>query len=309
VIFKIKRPYWNHDGGTICLGPDGLSLCRARDGGSADDPRKVGQKLNSVLGKVLRIDVDRKDEGFGLRHSQRQSFRKAKRTHAVKSWAYGLRNVWRMSFDRKTGKLWASTSARTFYEEIDIISKKAASTAGACAKGLHPFQHQRRRCQQQDDRPDLGIPSQRRQVAHRRPRLSRQARSELDGYYLYGDYLTTKIWALKYDEGKTASFANRPIQDPNLPILSFGEDEFGEIYFLTTTLSGDGIRRFVPTANAENTVAKLFRRRHEIAGCRRRTRWWSGSRSPNSSSPKERIGRFGSWIGRLATTRFLLRHT
>jgi len=64
VIFKIKRPYWNHDGGTICFGPTAISMSRSATAVSADDPLKVGQKLNSVLGKVLRIDVDRKDEGL-----------------------------------------------------------------------------------------------------------------------------------------------------------------------------------------------------------------------------------------------------
>ena len=68
----------------------------------------------------------------------------------------------------------------------------------------------------------------------------------LEGFYVYGDYVTAKIWALWYDEAR-AVVANRPIRDPNLPIMSFGEDEKGEIYFLTASLTGKGIYRFVPS--------------------------------------------------------------
>ena len=68
---------------------------------------------------------------------------------------------------------------------------------------------------------------------------------ELEGAYLYGDYVTGKIWALRYDDGKKRVVANRPIKDRTLPIYSFGEDEEGEVYFLTQTVTGQGIYRFV----------------------------------------------------------------
>ena len=67
----------------------------------------------------------------------------------------------------------------------------------------------------------------------------------LDGHYLYGDYISNKIWALKYDEAKKRVVANRTISDTNVPILSFSEDEHGEVYLLTTTISGRGILQFV----------------------------------------------------------------
>ena len=68
---------------------------------------------------------------------------------------------------------------------------------------------------------------------------------ELEGAYLYGDYISNKIWALKYDEAKKRVVANRTIKDTNVPILSFGEDEAGELYLLTTTISGRGILQIV----------------------------------------------------------------
>ena len=77
-------------------------------------------------------------------------------------------------------------------------------------------------------------------MVDRGPRLP-----ELDGAYLYGDYVSTKIWALRHDETKKRVVANRPIKGNNLPIFSFGEDEKGEVYFLTSTLTGQGIFWFV----------------------------------------------------------------
>ena len=69
---------------------------------------------------------------------------------------------------------------------------------------------------------------------------------ELDGHYLYADYVNNKMWALNYDEGKRRVVANRPIKPPGVPVLSFGEDEKGEAYFLTAAPNGKGISRFVP---------------------------------------------------------------
>ena len=72
-----------------------------------------------------------------------------------------------------------------------------------------------------------------------------KALPELDGYYLHADYVSSKIWALKYDETAGRVVANRPIKDPAKPVLSFGEDEAGELYFLTVRNTGKGIYRFV----------------------------------------------------------------
>jgi hypothetical protein len=77
-------------------------------------------------------------------------------------------------------------------------------------------------------------------VVYRGPRLP-----ELTGAYLYGDYVTGNLWALRYDPAKKRVVANRPIRDRRLPILSFGEDEKGEVYFLTYSPTGRGIYWFV----------------------------------------------------------------
>ncbi|MBI1830376.1 MAG: PQQ-dependent sugar dehydrogenase [Planctomycetes bacterium] len=246
VIFKVKRPFWNHDGGTICFGPDGYLYIALGDGGAADDPLKAGQKLNSLLAKVLRIDVDGKADKMAYAIPNDNPFVGVKDARP-EVWAYGLRNVWRMSFDRKTGKLWASDVGQNLYEEIDII-EKGGNYGWSVREGLHPFSTNGVDVNDKMIDPiweyhhDVGKSLTGGHV-YRGKRLP-----ELDGYYLYGDYVTTKIWGLKYDQAKKRVVANRAIQDPNVPILSFGEDEQGEVYLLTTTISGQGIRQFARSA-------------------------------------------------------------
>ena len=243
VILKIKRPFWNHDGGTICFGPDGYLYIAVGDGGAANDPFKYGQNLKSLLGKVLRIDIDRKDPGLAYAIPKDNPFVDHKDARP-ETWAYGLRNIWRMAFDKKTGRLWASDVGQNLYEEIDLI-EKGGNYGWSKREGLHPFGND-------------GLPANNKMIepiweyhhdvgksltgghVYRGKRLP-----ELDGAYLYGDFVTAKIWALWYEEGKKRVVANRPIRDPNVPILSFGEDERGEVYFMTNNVSGKGIFHFI----------------------------------------------------------------
>ena len=197
-----------------------------------------------MLGKILRIDVDRKDPGKNYAIPKDNPFVGIARTPAPEIWAYGLRNVWRMAFDRQTGKLWAADVGQNLWEEIDIITK-GGNYGWNAAKGAQPFGTERKRPRPGIHRPDLGIPSRRSGKSITGGSVYRGSRlPELLGYYIYGDYVSGKIWASWYDETKKRVVANRPIKDRNVPIVSFGEDERGEIYLLTTTTSGQGIYRF-----------------------------------------------------------------
>jgi len=246
VLLRIVRPYWNHDGGTLCFGPDGYLYIALGDGGSANDPHKNGQNLKTLLGKILRVDVDRKAPGKSYGIPEDNPFA-GKKDPLPEIWAYGLRNPWRMAFDRKTGKLWAADVGQNLYEEIDIIVK-GGNYGWSRREGLHPFG------------PD-GVGPRKNLIDpiweyHHDVGKSLTGGSvyrgrslpELRGAYLYGDYVTARIWALWYDEAKKRVVANRPIGDPNEPILSFGEDEDGEVYFLAATVSGKGVFRFARSA-------------------------------------------------------------
>jgi glucose/arabinose dehydrogenase len=242
-LLRIARPYWNHDGGTLCFGPDGYLYVALGDGGAANDPHGNGQNLKTLLGKVLRLNVDQKSNSKKYSIPADNPF-VGRADARPEIWAYGLRNVWRMAFDRKSGTLWAADVGQNLYEEIDILVS-GGNYGWNLREGLHPFGPRGA-----DVRKDLIEPiweyhhdigkSITGGMVYRGQRLP-----ELQGYYLYADYVSARIWALRYDEGKGRVVANRPIRDPNMPVMSFGEDEKGEAYFLTFTTTGRGIYRFV----------------------------------------------------------------
>jgi glucose/arabinose dehydrogenase len=243
-ILRIARPFWNHDGGTICFGPDGYLYVVLGDGGSANDPYDNAQNLKTLLGKVLRLDIDHpagdkpyaipKDNPFVNQPGARPEI-----------WAYGLRNIWRMSFDRATGVLWAADVGQNLYEEIDLLTK-GGNYGWNRREGFHPFGALGSSARNLFIEPiweyhhDIGKSIIGGSV-YRGKRLP-----NLVGHYLYGDYVSGRIWALRYDATEKRVVANRPIPDRNLPILSFGEDEKGEIYYMTYTPTGQGIYWFIP---------------------------------------------------------------
>jgi glucose/arabinose dehydrogenase len=242
-IFRVKRPFWNHDGGTIVFGPDGMLYIALGDGGAANDPFGNGQNLKQPLGKVLRIDINKKDPGKNYAIPPDNPFDDLKDA-IPETWAYGLRNVWRMAFDKKTGKLWAADVGQNLYEEIDII-ERGGNYGWRLREGLHPFGPGG-----SGPRKDLIDPiweyhhdigkSLTGGFVYRGKQFP-----ELDGYYLCADYVTGKIWALKYSEKEKRVTEWRTIRDKSLPIMSFGEDDRGEAYLMTYAASGRGIYRLV----------------------------------------------------------------
>ena len=244
IILKYTgRPFWNHDGGTICFGPDGYLYVVHGDGGSGNDPFDNGQKLGNWFGKILRIDVNAKADGQNFAVPKDNPFVSTKDAKP-EIWAYGLRNPWRMSFDRKTGQLWAGDVGQNLYEEIDLI-EKGGNYGWNRREGLHPFGARGTGPKPEFIEPiweynhDVGK-SITGGTVYRGKEFP-----ELEGHYVYADYVSSKIWALKYDPKAKRVVANRPIKDPNKPVLSFGEDEQGELYFLTVAPNGRGIYRFV----------------------------------------------------------------
>ncbi len=247
-ILRIKKPFWNHDGGTLCFGPDGFLYIALGDGGLANDPNNNAQNTNRILGKILRIDVNTKEDGKNYGIPKDNPFA-GKSDARGEIYAYGLRNVWRMSFDRKTGWLWAADVGQNLYEEIDLIVK-GGNYGWRKREGLHPFSTTGVTANDAMIDPiweyyhDVGKSLTGGNV-YRGKQLP-----ELDGFYLCGDYVSGKIWALKYDEAKKRVVANHPIPTSPIAVMSFGEDQEGEVYFMTYSNSGKGIYRLERTGPA-----------------------------------------------------------
>jgi glucose/arabinose dehydrogenase len=242
VLFRVERPYWNHAGGTIVFGPDGYLYAVLGDGGLGNDPHENGQNLKTFLGKVLRLDVDHKDEGKAYAIPKDNPF-VGRKDAKPEIYCYGLRNPWRMAFDRKTGQLWCADVGQNLWEEIDHLVA-GGNYGWNRREGLHPFG-----AKGTGPRPEFIDPiweyhhdvgkSITGGTVYRGTRVP-----ELEGHYLYADYVTNKLWALKYDESAKRVVANHPIPDKGVPVMSFGEDEAGDVYFMTYTASGRGIYRF-----------------------------------------------------------------
>ena len=248
-LLSVKHPYWNHKGGTICFGPDGFLYIAIGDGGAGNDPHGSGQNLQTLLGKILRIDVDHKDPGlkYAIPKDNPLTNKMAKNQPIARPeiYAYGFRNVWRMSFDRQTGTFWAADVGQNLWEEIDLVVK-GGNYGWNLREGMHEFAPN-----STSSGPGLIEPiweydhdvgkSITGGFVYRGKKFP-----ELVGHYLYADYVSGHIWALKYDESQKAVVANRmlPDQNPILPVISFGEDEAGEVYFMIVSPTGQGIYTF-----------------------------------------------------------------
>jgi glucose/arabinose dehydrogenase len=217
VLLVIKQPYENHNGGALAFGSDGYLYAGLGDGGSAGDPHKNGQNINSLLGKILRLDVNNGDP-YAIPSDN---------PFGNEVWAYGLRNPWRISFDRATGDLWIGDVGQDKWEEIDYLpagSQGGANFGWSIMEGSHNY----------DGEPQSGMTLPAAEYSHTEGGCSvtggyvyRGTIPEWDGVYLYGDYCSGKVWALIISDGQWQS---KLMFETGLLITSFGQDESGEIY-------------------------------------------------------------------------------
>lgn len=124
-LLTITQPYANHNGGCISFGPDGYLYIGMGDGGSGGDPQNYAQNTSSLLGKLLRIDIDNPSGNLNYSIPQDNPYF-GSTTQAQEIWAYGLRNPWKFSFDRDTGDLWIADVGQNAYEEINKVSPNEA---------------------------------------------------------------------------------------------------------------------------------------------------------------------------------------
>lgn len=244
-IMRIKQPYWNHNGGTLAFGKDGYLYIALGDGGAGNDPHGNGQNLSTLLGSILRIDVDSSTpmRKYGIPKDNPFVSKKDARPEI---YAYGFRNIWRLAFDRETGALWAADVGQNLWEEINIVVK-GGNYGWNLREGQHMFGKKGSGSRdgliepvwEYDHNVGKSITGG---YVYRGGKLP-----GLIGSYIYADYVTGKIWALKVDPKSGKAVSNHSIPTDKMPIISFGEDEGGEVYFMMVTANGRGIYRLEKT--------------------------------------------------------------
>ena len=227
-IMRIPQPYWNHNGGSIVFGADGYLYIALGDGGAANDPHGNGQSLGTLLGKILRIDVDHKENGKAYAIPKDNPF-VGKQGAMPENYAYGLRNPWCISFDRPTGTLWCADVGQDIWEEIDIIVK-GGNYGWNLREGKHKFGPKGSEPRKDLIEPiweynhNVGKSITGGEVYHGK-RVP-----ELEGHYIYADYVSGKVWALKYDAKAGRVTANRSIESATMPYIAIGLDDASEVY-------------------------------------------------------------------------------
>lgn len=224
IILEIGQPYGNHNGATVIFGPDDYLYLSLGDGGSAGDPHGHGQNLGTLLGSILRIDVTPKDTTRPYAIPSDNPFIGVDGARG-EIWAYGLRNVWRMSFDRVTGDLWAGDVGQNKWEEIDLIVR-GGNYGWNIREGAHDYRPAPTRQKLIDPVIEYGREAG---VSVTGGYVYRGTRfPKLQGVYLYADYVTGTIWGLRYAQGKLLE-SGTLLEQPN-NISSFGEASDGEIF-------------------------------------------------------------------------------
>jgi len=211
VILRVKQPYTNHNGGNIAFGPDGYLYLGLGDGGSAGDPLNHAQNPRTLLGSMIRIDVRNIDKP------------------KVEIFATGLRNPWRWSFDRKTGKLWAGDVGQDRWEEVDII-ERGKNYGWRCYEGFEPYNLEGCGPKDRYTFPVHVYPLKEGNCSVIGGYVYRGSElKDLYGWYVFGDYCSGRIWALKLEKGRKRV---RLLMDTDLMISSFGEDRDGNLYVI-----------------------------------------------------------------------------
>lgn len=231
LILGIDQRYSNHQGGLNLFGPDGMLYIGMGDGGSQGDPHRNGQNRNALLGKLLRINVDRGDP-YSIPAANPYS----KGGGRGEVWALGLRNPWRFAFDRSSGQLYIADVGGDKYEEINVVSMSNAGVNYGWNLMEGPSCNRTFGCNQ------AGLQQPALSYAHENSVCSviggfvyrGQKIPEIRGQYFYSDYCNSWLRSFGYADGKVTDRHEWPVGRLG-SVVSFGEDSQGELYICTSS--------------------------------------------------------------------------
>jgi uncharacterized repeat protein (TIGR03806 family) len=247
----LEWPSGGHNGGCIRFGPDGYLYLVTGDASGIADERVTGQDLTDLAASVLRIDVDNESNGRPYAVPADNPFVDTLNARP-EIWAYGLRQLWKFSFDRKSGRLWGGEIGQDLWEMIYVI-EKGGNYGWSVREGRHPFRPDRPKGPTEFvdpivDHSHTDFRSVTGGYFYYGDRLP-----ELNGSYIYGDYDTGRLWMLRYDGEKVTE--HKELMDTQFRIIEFAQTDDGEVYF-ADFVSGN-IYRPVP-APPPDTQAPRF---------------------------------------------------
>ncbi|MGM0485054.1 MAG: PQQ-dependent sugar dehydrogenase, partial [Candidatus Krumholzibacteriota bacterium] len=241
-ILLVSQPYTNHNGGMMAFGPDGYLYIALGDGGGAGDPDGNAQNRRTLHGSILRLDVGGSEQPYAIPpdnpYAGSQEFRE-------EIWAYGLRNPWRFSFDRKSGALYIGDVGQGLWEEIDFqdrYSEGGLNFGWNIMEGFH--------CYQADTCGREGLTLPVFEYGHDQGCsitggyvYRGSSYPGMEGIYFFADFCEGAIWGMKNVAGEIEA---EVLLDTSMRIVSFGEDDDGELYVVA--IEGE-IYRMMPSGN------------------------------------------------------------
>ena len=228
IILEFFQPWANHNGGQLVFGPDDYLWIGTGDGGSGGDPQDNGQKGQTLLGKMLRIDVTSPTDALYVIPADNPFVGNDEFLDEI--WAYGLRNPWRYSFDRETGDLYIADVGQNAWEEVSFQpadSRGGENYGWRITEGLHCF-NPAVGCSTVELTLPVAIYGRESGQSITGGFVYRGAdHPSLQGIYFFADYVSGRIWGLRQDGGHWEA---RMLLDTSHNVSSFGEDASGNLY-------------------------------------------------------------------------------
>lgn len=246
ILLTIPQPFENHNGGAMAFGSDGYLYFSLGDGGNANDLMGNGQNLSSMHGAINRIDVDSAANGKPYGIPTDNPFVTDPQA-APELFAIGFRNVWRFSFDRKTGELWAGDVGQQRIEEVNIV-EKGGNYGWNRYEANDDFAKKTKLAIDRHDKPVASYGHEWGGSITGGNVYRGKRFPALEGSYFFGDYMSGNLWRTRKDN--TGMYQTELVRRTGRSIASFGEDDEGEVFLLSFD---GGVYRIVPTDKPEDT--------------------------------------------------------